>query len=239
MSRLVLVRHGQASFFADDYDKLSPMGERQSEALARAWLEKDDTFTAAYCGTLQRQRRTGEVAGETIAAAGKAWPEVRILDGLNEYEADAIMGGLLPELRAKDERMRRLDEEYRAAVESREKYRTFHRLLEAVMAVYVSGKYEATGFEPWTAFRDRVRGALRTIMSDADSGATIAVFSSGGPIGIGVQTVLDAPDIKAAELNWRIHNCSTTQFTFSGNRITLDHFNVTAHLTDPAMLTYR
>ena len=30
MSRLFHVRHGQASFFSDDYDKLSDLGERQA-----------------------------------------------------------------------------------------------------------------------------------------------------------------------------------------------------------------
>ena len=71
-----------------------------------------------------------------------------------------------------------------------------------------------------------------------DSGKTVAVFTSGGPIGVSVQSALEAPDLKAAELNWRVYNCSVTQFTFSGERISLDAFNGTAHL-QPEMLTFR
>ena len=33
MSRLILVRHAQASFFSKDYDQLSPLGEVQAAAL--------------------------------------------------------------------------------------------------------------------------------------------------------------------------------------------------------------
>ena len=36
MSRILLVRHGQASFGADDYDDLSPTGHEQSRVLGAA-----------------------------------------------------------------------------------------------------------------------------------------------------------------------------------------------------------
>lgn len=239
MSRLVLVRHGQASFFSDNYDKLSPLGEDQSRALARFWIAKGQRFDAAYSGSLVRQRRTAEVVAECYSEAAIPWPTLQELPGLNEYEADGIMEGLLPELCQKDDRFKKLKEEYEESSDESQRYRTFHRLLEAVMAAWVSGEYQSNGFEPWTAFSGRVRDALKTIMSVRESGQQIAVFSSGGPIGVSVQTALLAPEIKAAELNWRINNCSLTEFTFSGNRIALDSFNNVAHLTDPELLTYR
>ena len=37
MSRLFVIRHGQASFLADDYDQLSPLGEEQGRALGAYW----------------------------------------------------------------------------------------------------------------------------------------------------------------------------------------------------------
>lgn len=239
MSRLVLVRHGQASFFADNYDKLSEMGERQSARLAEHWLEKGEGFDEVYVGTLQRQRRTAEVAGEVFAAAGQDWPEATVLPGLNEYPSDEIMDVVLPQLMEREERFVELKEAFDAAEESRERYRSFHRLLSAVMEGWIESDYDANGLMPWTQFRDGVRGALKEIMSAEGSGRRVAVFSSGGPIGVSVQTVLQAPDKMAAELNWRVHNCSTTEFTFSGPRVALDHFNAIAHFTDPEMLTFR
>jgi hypothetical protein len=47
-----------------------------------------------------------------------------------------------------------------------------------------------------------------------------------------VQTVLKAPENMAIELNWRIRNCSLTEFLFTRGRTSLDVFNATPHLSD-------
>ena len=239
MSKLVLVRHGQASFFSDDYDRLSELGERQSRVLGAHWLARGEAFDEVYHGSLKRQIRTAECAGEPFLEAGEPWPDHGMLPGLNEYEADEIMTDLLPILREKDETYERLKSEYDNASDDREKYRTFHRLLEAVMEAWISGEHSPDGLTPWVAFRDRVRDAVKDIVSRGGSGRRVAVFSSGGPIGVTVQSVLSAPDVMAGRLNWRINNCSVTEFTFSGDRIAMDCFNSVAHLTDEDLLTYR
>ena len=239
MSKLVLVRHGQASFFTEDYDKLSEMGERQSRVLAEYWLAKGEGFDEVYVGTLERQRRTAEVAGEVFRAAGRDWPQAQVLEGLDEYRADEVMDLLLPHLMARDVQYEQLKRDFDGAEEGPEQYRTFHRLLAAVMDEWIRGDYVANGLMPWTEFHDAVRESLRHITSQEGRGRRVAVFSSGGPIGVGVQTALQAPDRMAAELNWRIHNCSITELTFSGARVALDCFNAVPHLTDPDLLTYR
>lgn len=239
MSVMYAVRHGQASFFSDNYDKLSERGEDQARALAKHWLARGIRIDHVFAGTLQRQTRSAEVVGETYRAAGQDWPELTILEGLNEYPADDVMGILLPDLTKRDEKYARLKDEYDNADEGTERYRTFHRLLEAVMAVWVAHEYDLEGLEPWSAFTGRVHDALKTAMDVDGSGKSLGVFTSGGVIGVAVQSVLQAPEIKAAELNWRIHNGSVTQFTFSKGRIALDTFNDTAHFTDPELLTYR
>ena len=40
MSELLVVRHGQASLFSDDYDVLSDLGREQAGRLGRAWQER-------------------------------------------------------------------------------------------------------------------------------------------------------------------------------------------------------
>jgi broad specificity phosphatase PhoE len=239
MSKLVLVRHGQASFFSDDYDKLSEMGERQARTLAEYWLRTGVEFDESFTGTLSRQRRTEEVVAETYRAAGKAWPKAEVLPGLDEYPADEIMGTLLPILSAQNARIQQLEVEHKATTGGRERYRSFHRLLSAVMEEWIAGEHETNGMTRWEEFRDRVRRDFRKILAREGNGRRVAVFSSGGVIGVSVQTVLQAPDLMAAELNWRVHNCSLTEFTFSGSRITLDTFNAVPHLADPELLTYR
>lgn len=241
MSRLYVVRHGQARFFTDDYDRLSEQGEAQCAALARHWLEQGLEIHAAWCGSLVRQRRSGEVVAEVYREACRAFPEIRCMPGLDEYPADDIMDTLLPLLRESESPIDDLARAFERAKDDRDRYRGFHRLLEAVMERWIARGYPAEGTEglmPWAHFSAGVRGAFRDIMADAGSGENVAVFTSGGPIGISVQTVLGAPDQAAADLNWRVHNGSVTGFTFSGSRVSLDYFNATSHLA-PGLLTYR
>lgn len=241
MSRLYLVRHGQASFFSDNYDLLSPMGEDQAAELARFWLKAGLRPTEVYHGTLQRQVRTAEVVGEVFKNAGVDWPDHDVLPGLNEYPADEMMDVLLPHLTTFDERIDKLNDAFQRAEESRERYVTFHRLLEAVMDEWINGGHDLDGLPPWHKFAGGVREALKSILSAKGSGREVAVFTSGGVIGVCVQTSMQSPDIKAAELNWRIHNGSVTTFTFSGGgaRLALDHFNDIQHFTRDELRTFR
>ncbi len=150
MSTLLLVRHGQASFFTDDYDRLSELGLRQSRALAEYWLSRGEAFDEVYVGTLNRQRETAEAAGEVLHAAGRAWPAHEVLPGLDEYPGDAIQDALLPLLCDRDERFVEMKAAYDDAAEGPERYRTFHRLLAGVIQEWIRGDYEANGMMPWS-----------------------------------------------------------------------------------------
>jgi broad specificity phosphatase PhoE len=65
------------------------------------------------------------------------------------------------------------------------------------------------------------------------------LFTSGGPIGVLVQTALNAPDRAFLEVNWRVRNCSVSEFVFSADRLSLDSFNTIPHLTDDRLRTFR
>ncbi len=238
MSLLYIVRHGQASFFSDDYDRLSDKGIEQSQLLGEYWQENGVEIDEVFSGTFRRQMQTAKGCGETFASRGKNWPQTQILEGLNEYSADEMMDKLKQELVEKHDRVWKLYDQYEAASEERERYRAFHRLLETVMEYYIAGEYESNGFETWRQFHDRVNDAYRFIRNVKGRGRKIAVFTSGGPIGVSIQTCLQAPEREAAQLNWRFYNASVTQFTFSEKRISLDHFNSIPHLPKQ-MQTFR
>ena len=84
MGTLYLVRHGQASFGADDYDQLSERGQAQAVRLGEYWRERGLKFDAVYAGTLKRHQQTlaGIVQGLQSAA-----PSVQSRPGLNEYDS--------------------------------------------------------------------------------------------------------------------------------------------------------
>ncbi len=62
MTTIYLIRHGQASFGADDYDKLSDLGRRQAEITGHYLRDHGIHIDAAYSGTLLRQRETAQLA---------------------------------------------------------------------------------------------------------------------------------------------------------------------------------
>ena len=239
MSTLLLVRHGQASLFTDNYDRLSDVGLSQAEALGKHWLERDIRPDGVYSGTLTRQWQTANKIGEVFTNSREAWPAPQEIPGLNEYPAKEITESLVPALRTKDASFDRLVSDLESSNSHEEKYRHLHRLLEVVIARWVLDDYDGVDVPlSWKTFSEGVRAALRDVMSSAGRGQTIAIFTSGGPVAISVQTVLQAPDSKAAELNWRVHNCSVTRYTFSGERLSLDAFNDVFHLPVD-MHTYR
>lgn len=239
MSKLFVIRHGQARLFTDNYDRLSDLGLRQAECLGEWFVQNEVSLDAVYSGSLKRQQQTAVAVCGVLRAAGRRAPDLQLLEGLNEYPAEEIMKQLVPELRGLDTEIDRLADEYDHAEDYDIRYRSLHQLLAVILRHWIIGDYDKTnGLLTWQEFRKGVRDALAGVMGGSGSGETLAVFTSGGPVGISVQSVLDAPDLQAAELNWRVHNCSVTQFSFSGERISLDAFNGTAHLRRE-MLTYR
>jgi broad specificity phosphatase PhoE len=158
---------------------------------------------------------------------------------LNEYDADGILNRLAPTIVERDASFRELLETFERNRNSPERNRHFQKMFEVLTATWLKGGCEIDGVEPWESFRSRVRGALKQIVGAEGSGRNIAVFTSGGVIGLTVQSVLHAPDIKALEINWRVRNCSLTEFIFSRDRLSLDSFNTIPHLDEDSLRTYR
>ncbi|MGA8049192.1 MAG: histidine phosphatase family protein [Burkholderiales bacterium] len=239
MSYIVLVRHGQARTFEAHGDRLSATGEEQVRALGRYWLQHGMEFDEIYSGGLERQRRSAEIAGEASAASRGASPEIRIDPGLDEYDSRGMLLRFAPALAARDARFRALVEEFERMRETPERNRHFQRMFEHLVSAWLDGSMAVEGVEPWAEFSARVRAALKRILESGGRRRRIAVFTSGGVIGTAVQTALGAPDRVAIELNWRIRNCSLTEFTFGPGRLSLDSFNALPHLAQAELHTYR
>ncbi len=92
MGNLYLVRHGQASFGAEDYDRLSELGHRQSLRLGQYFAGKGVTFDAVITGTLRRHTETwqGIAEGMQLKAEPLQWA------GLNEYDSEAVIAAIHP-----------------------------------------------------------------------------------------------------------------------------------------------
>jgi len=239
MSSLILVRHGHARSFDQDSDQLSLTGEVQARALANYWIEQGQSFDEVYCGSLTRQRQTAEIVGRCFNEAGANWPHLQTTSELNEYDARGMINLLIPALAERDSGFRELVADFELKRNTPERNRSFQKMFEALTSVWQQQEFEVEGVESCSTFRTRVRAFLEGIISGEQSGRRIVGFTSGGVIGLFVQTVLGAPEVKMLDLNWRIRNCSLTEFIFSRDRLSLDYFNATPHLNEPSLITYR
>jgi broad specificity phosphatase PhoE len=238
MGVLTLVRHAQASFHADNYDELSPLGREQARLLGEFWVRRGIDFDEVFCGPRVRQRHTADIAGSALRAAGRNWPEPTVHPELDEYDLAGMLHTLAPELARQDLAFAELLAAYRRDENGPGRMRSFWKMFQALTLHWATTPESVAGLEPFPAFRERIGRALRRITEAPGSGRRVAVFTSGGVIGTAVRLALDAPDRAALELNWRVRNCSLTEFAFTKDRFTLDGFNALPHLENDELWTY-
>ncbi|MFT4268077.1 MAG: histidine phosphatase family protein [Xenophilus sp.] len=216
MGTLYLVRHGQASFGADDYDKLSDLGHRQAERLGAYWRERGMQFDAVITGTLRRHRETWEGIARGL---GLAQGEVLPWPGLNEYDSAAVVSAIHPEKLEKPD--------------TPELYRKHFRLLRDGLAAWMQGRTAPEGMPSYADFLAGVTTALDHVR-DRHHGEKVLVVSSGGPISTAVGHVLGTRAETTIELNLRIRNTAVTEFAFTPKRHMLLTYNTLPHLDGPA-----
>ncbi|MFN3376415.1 MAG: histidine phosphatase family protein [Burkholderiaceae bacterium] len=215
MGTLHLVRHGQASFGADDYDQLSARGMEQAVRLGQFWRDRGLRFDAVLTGTLRRHAQTLQGIAEGLGGV----PEALALPGLNEYDSHALIEAIHPDPLPKPD--------------TPELYRHHFRLLCDALAQWMGGTISPRGMPSWDGFSDGVRSALDHVRRH-HAGQQVLLVSSGGPISTAVGQVLGtAPEVTIA-LNMRIRNSAVTEFSISPKRLMLQTFNTLPHLNELA-----
>ncbi|HSB23345.1 MAG TPA: histidine phosphatase family protein [Burkholderiaceae bacterium] len=210
MGTLYLVRHGQASFGSDDYDRLSELGARQCERLGGYFRAKGVAFDGVITGTLKRHAQSHEA----LARGLQAGHEALAMPGLNEYDSEAIVRAIhpqpLPRARSADE------------------VRQHFRLLRDGLIAWMEGRTQPQGMPRFADFQAGVVAALDHVRTRHDG--DVLIVSSGGPIATAVAHVLGAPPQAMVELNLRMRNSALTEFAFTPKRHALVTFNTLPHL---------
>ncbi|MEM9385716.1 MAG: histidine phosphatase family protein [Pseudomonadota bacterium] len=210
MADLILVRHGQASFNTADYDRLSPLGTQQAEALAQFWLSRDIAFDEVVTGTLARQQQTERTFARVYAKAGLAWPTPSELSGLDEFPAEKVVRKLTPELCLRDREVRRLYRRYARGGDDADE-----ALMGLVMRVceYWARGSVATPVSPsWPQFRQQVEDVLGALRERTALGRRVLAVTSGGVISVAMHLVSGDSLEEAIAHNWNIPNASRTAF---------------------------
>lgn len=214
MGTIYLVRHGQASFGAKNYDQLSAMGVQQAQQLGRYWQARGMRFDAVYTGTLQRHLQTLDGIAHTLPNL----PSAQALPSLNEYDSHALIRCIHPEPLG--------------PADTPEAYRAHFRLLCDALAQWMAGVISPEGMTSWQDFADGIRHTLDDIRRQHHAG-DVLVVSSGGPISTAVSTVLGTPAEVSIALNMRIRNSAVTELSMSPKRLMLQTFNTLNHLDTP------
>lgn len=213
MGTLYLVRHGQASFGADDYDCLSALGERQSRRLGAHFKQRGLHFEAAISGTLKRQQQTLAGISEGLGAriVTRLWP------GLNEYDSHALIAAIHPQPLTKPD--------------NPEMVRQYFRLLRQGLRQWMAGASEPVGMPSYADFVAGVAGALDHVRSQHTG--DVLMVSSGGPISNAIGQVLGTSAEGVIDLNMRIFNSAVSELTFNPQRYALVSYNTLPHLELP------
>jgi len=210
MGTLYLVRHGQASFGAQDYDQLSELGQRQSHRLGEYFKLKGLHFEQVLTGTLKRHQQT--LAG--ICSGGGFSADALALPGLNEYDSEAVIAAIHPQPLAKPD--------------TPELYRHHFRLLRDGLTQWMNGVVSPRGMPSYREFQQGVADALEQVRQQTKG--DVLLVSSGGPISTAVGHVLGTTPETTIELNMRIRNSAVTEFSFTPKRHALQTFNTLPHL---------
>jgi broad specificity phosphatase PhoE len=200
-----LIRHGQASWEADDHDELSERGLRQSALLGMSWEASDWSPTSAISGSLRRHTQTAVAA---IDASGRG-DGYDVDDGWNEFDHRPITD--------------------RVTLTRTMTPQEFQPVLEESLARWMDGTLTgaATSYADW---HGGVLGSLERAIAAAGSGQDVAVFTSGGPIATVVSHLLTGDDSLFIRLNAVIVNASVTTIINGSTGPRVLSFNEHTHL---------
>lgn len=211
MAELILIRHGQASFGSENYDKLSPLGHRQAVALGDALRQQAIQPDHFVIGSMVRHQQTFE----GILKGMRLPPTKPIIHtGLNEYDFTGLLNARFPN---------------GSGPEGMHTDRKTHfKLLKETIRAWQNDDIEKPP-EMWATFCDRLAQAQDAIR--ALSGHCILAVSSGGAIAQITRTALLAPAETQISLQLQIKNCSLHNFIYTDRAFYLHSFNETPHIT--------
>ena len=242
MTRIILVRHAQASFSVDpsvafdNYDQLSPLGLEQADALGDEFVRSELVFDHVYVGPALRHGQTADAVAAAYSRNDLIWPDPVSIKQLEEHSGAQVVGNAL----SRPEYAGLRDAIQAPGSDSRERARAYFSAFRQIMRSWARGELP-TGVdvtESWQAFRARVERGIGRIVADVGRGATVGVFTSGGPIGSTVASVLGLDDEQAMEFAWAVQNTTVTEFVFREDRLSLKSFNAQPRFSSVELVTY-
>jgi broad specificity phosphatase PhoE len=216
---LLLVRHGQASFGASDYDVLSERGARQAAAVHEALVARGVRADRLVTGSLARQRDSAKPWGR----------EPQVDPRFDEYASEDVLTHHAAVPASLDQQ----------AGTPRLSSRDFQALLDEALLGWIAAGDDGPAGESWPAFKRRCTAALADAMGALGSGQTGVVFTSGGVVAACAAHLLGVGDQALVPLNRVAVNGAVTKVIGGRRGTTLVTYNEHAHLEAGGLVTYR
>ncbi|MCF6215748.1 MAG: histidine phosphatase family protein [Emcibacter sp.] len=212
MAEIYLVRHGQASFNSENYDRLSDLGHQQSAYLGVYFALRNITFDHIFTGTQLRHSQTAE---DIFMAQPHKVSPVR-QEGLNEYDFKALYHAFMAQ------------HPHEAPASPEGDRRIFYQRLKKALKLWSENKLAGDLPESWDNFKSRVADAFNQIQENTRG--KCLVVSSGGAISMALGQILDLKAQKIIDLNLQIKNSSFSHIYLGHDRMHLSSFNNIPHL---------
>lgn len=222
MSALYLVRHGQAAFGTDDYDRLTPLGAEQCAWLARHWRAVGRPPPLVFAGAMRRHRQSAEAFVAALAEEGGGRSGVEVVPGIEEYDHEALLDRHAAQAGTPD---------FAACWRDR---RVLQRSLEQALAAW-TGRGVA-GYGAFADFRNRCANALAAVMRSVGRGREAVVFASAGSLAAAMQPVLGIGDWPLMRLTLDFYNTGVSRLLFNDSSAAVESINGIAHLERPDTL---
>lgn len=231
MTCIYLIRHGQASFAADNYDQLSDLGIKQAGILGTFLQQKNITPDVTIIGGMKRHRQTAEHSLETMRLPLNVIEDSR----WNEYDHQNIL--------AQYNRAFATPKGIRSFLASeKEPSEVFQKHFVAAMEQWTNTCNSEQYNESWTQFTTRLIAAFNDLIEN-HQGKTILVYSSGGAISIIASLLLGLPLEQFIRINGTLVNAGITKAVARGKDkdillSTLNEHHMFEQQGDKKLITY-
>lgn len=227
MAVIHLIRHGQASFGSEDYDRLSDLGRRQAEVLGAHLKRGLAPLDGLYSGALRRHRDT--LAGIVEALGAKA-PETGVVEAFDEYDHAGVIRAYLPLFMSRIGAPRGL-----LLADVLHEHKLFEFAFRFMVKAWMDNvPHDSGALEDWRDFCARVCHGLEQTLAAHGPKGRVAIVTSGGTIAAVLRAVLGLSNKRTLSMNWSIYNASLTQLYYGHSskhdEALLLGFNNVAHL---------
>ena len=201
MSKITLVRHGQASFGSNHYDKLSDIGRLQAQRVGDYFKQCATEFDLILHGEMSRQSDTAAIIAESMGYSGSLVQH----KGADEFDSENLLKAYLPQLANRSVDFHEMiygDNNWFKSDKN------FKQVFSELIRIWQQD--QQCRFESWQSFRSRVMTFLQQVVEDGHPNRRVLIATSGGLISVALMSLLKLPEEQFTEINLSVNNASLT-----------------------------